>query len=73
MNLNLNIDPVVSFAFLLIPLGLAVLAASLAYFKAISGLYFRAAFMLILLAALLNPAVIKETRQYLEDKVLVFA
>jgi len=71
MNFNINIAPVIPYLYLFIHIGFMIVVALLAKYKGIKGLHFRCMFLVLLVLALFNPAIIKEVRQYLEDKLVV--
>lgn len=71
MNFDLNISPAVSNLYGFIPVILSALLLFLVLFKGIRVLGYRCIFLAFIAILLLNPAIIKEIRNYLEDKVLV--
>ncbi len=69
--LDVHLDPLVSPDLLLILAGLSLALLLFSALRKGRGLLFRALFLTALLTLLANPSVISETRQYLNDTVLL--
>jgi len=71
MNLNFNINLEIEFYFIAILVGFAAALLFVSYKKKISALYYRSIFLLMVCLILLSPVVVKEIREYLENKIVV--